>query len=137
MKAVLRYLPTIIVLMVILYGTLASHPVMADDLPPIPYLDKLIHAVMMGGLLGAFVFDWQRAHRCTHIPKSLLWRAWICVALFSVADEIAQGALKNGRSSDPIDFVADLFGAFCAIYLAPPAVRYVLGLKNSTPPHRK
>ena len=130
MKTLMRYIPTIIVICVILYGTLASHPVMADESPPIPYLDKLIHAVMMGGLLGAFVFDWQRAHRRIHIPISLLWRAWICVAIFSVADEIAQGALKNGRSSDPLDLVADLFGAFCAVYLAPPAVRYVLGLKK-------
>lgn len=128
MKKFLCYIPTIVVILVILYGTMASHPVMADDLPPIPYLDKLIHAIMMGGLLGAFVFDWQRAHRSKRIPKSLLWKALACVALFSVADEIAQGMLGNGRSSDPLDFVADIVGATCAVYLAPPAVRYVLGL---------
>ncbi len=130
MKTLSRYIPTIIVVLVILYGTLASHPVMADDLPPIPYLDKLIHAVMMGGLLGAFVFDWQRSHRNIRISKSLLWKAWICVALFSVADEIAQSSLDNGRSSEFLDLLADFFGAFCAIFLAPPAVRYVLRIKN-------
>lgn len=130
MKFIIRYIPTIIVIGVILYGTLASHPMMADDLPPIPHLDKLIHAVMMGGLLGAIVFDWQRAHRDLRVSKRLLWSVFFGVVLFSIGDECVQGALHNGRASDPFDLVADIVGALCAVYLAPPAVRTVLGISN-------
>lgn len=126
MKAVYYYIPTAIVVLIILYATLTAHPAMAEDLPPIPYIDKLIHATMMGGLLGAFAFDWQRANPTKRLTPSFIWAVFGCVFAFSVADELLQGALDNGRDADPYDLLADIVGALCAAYISPPVIRLVL-----------
>jgi len=52
--------PTALVVGVILYATLNSDPVGADRFPAIPHLDKLIHAIMFGGLFSAISFDRRR-----------------------------------------------------------------------------
>lgn len=123
------YWPTGLVLLVILYGTLASNPVGADELPPIPYLDKLIHAIMMGGLVGAIIFDWQRSHRNQRITSKFIIKVFLGVVCFSVADEIVQALCDNQRTGDPLDLLADIIGAGVAAFTAPPAVRKVLKLK--------
>lgn len=128
-KRLTSYLPTAIVVIIVLYATLVSHPVMVDEIPPIPHIDKVIHAVMMGGVLSAFAFDWQRAHPGRRLSPSLIWAIFGCVVAFSIADELVQGALGNGRSSDPYDLLADIVGALGAAYLAPPAIRKVLNNK--------
>lgn len=127
-KKLIYFIPTIIVIGVILYATLSSDPLGNSSLPPIPYLDKLIHAVMMGGLLGAFAFDWQRANPDKRLSPSFMWAVFGCVVAFSIADELLQAAADNGRTGDPYDFLADCIGAAVAVYLAPPAIRYVLRL---------
>ena len=57
-----HYWPTLIVVGVILFATLSSDPT-GDVSFEIPHLDKLIHAIMMGGLVGAIAFDYKRAER--------------------------------------------------------------------------
>lgn len=130
-KELFNYWPTAIVLCVILYGTLMPHPVGEETIPPIPYIDKLIHAVMMGGLLSAFAFDWQRSHPSEKLTPTFMWAVFGCVLSFSIFDEFLQGYLDNGRDADPWDFLADCVGAFVAVYLAPPAIRYCLRRKRN------
>ncbi len=116
-----------IVAAVILYGTLSSDPAGVEHLPMFPGADKLIHAVMFGGLAGALAFDWQRAHRGEIVSKKLM--AVFCAACIVAGglDEIAQGAMENGRAADVFDFVADIAGVAVAFFAAPPAVRRVIG----------
>lgn len=125
-KRAIYFLPTFVVVAIILYATLASHPAGADSLPHIPGIDKLIHAVMMGGLLGSFAFDWKRANPDKRLTPSFMWAVFICVVAFSIGDELLQGHLDNGRDADPYDFLADCIGALVAVYAAPPAIRSVL-----------
>lgn len=127
-KKFVYFIPTIIVIGVILYATLSSDPLGNSPLPPIPHLDKLIHAVMMGVLLSVFAFDWQRAYPEESLTTSFLWAVFGCVLAFSIADELLQGALDNGRSGDPYDFLADCIGAAIAVYLAPPIIKSILRL---------
>lgn len=116
-------------LAVVLYATLASDPMGADELPPIPYLDKLIHAVMMGGLLGAIAFDLQRRNCQRNVlTPATMWWLFAAVMAFSCIDEVAQGSMDMGRSYDPLDLVADAVGALVAVFAAPPAIRRVLRL---------
>lgn len=124
--------PTMIVVAAILYATLNSDPVGADDLPQIPHLDKLIHAIMFGGLFSAIMFDRMRSH-CSDSLAIRIMIAAVCVVCGAV-DEIAQNAADNGRSGDIYDFYADIAGIIVAFFAAPPAIRAVLRkAKNSEP----
>lgn len=115
---------------VIVYATLSSNPLPDTDMPDIPHLDKVIHAVMMGGLTGALAFDLQRRNRSKDILTfRLMATIWLGVAVLSVLDEICQTTLTDTRSGDPLDLVADLVGAAIAVFLAPPAIRCVLRFK--------
>ena len=79
-----------VVVAAILYATLNSDPVGADDLPQIPHLDKLIHAIMFGGLFSAIMFDRMRSH-CSDSLAIRIMIAAVCVVCGAV-DEIAQNA---------------------------------------------
>lgn len=129
-KKIVYFIPTIIVIGVILYATLSSDPLGNSSLPPIPHLDKLIHAVMMGGLLSVFAFDWQHAYPEKPLTPSFLWAVFGCVLAFSIGDELLQGAIDNGRSGDPYDFLADCIGAAVAVYLAPPIIKSILRVQR-------
>lgn len=129
-KKIVYYLPTFIVVCVILYGTLTGNPMGNTSLPAIPHIDKIIHAVMMGGLLATFAFDWQRANPDKVLTPSFLWAVFGCVLAFSIGDELLQGAIDNGRSGDPFDFLADCIGAAVAVYLAPPVIRSILRVRR-------
>lgn len=113
--------------MVILYATWLPPDDMPDDLPAFPYADKLIHAVMMGGLVGAVLFDTYRTMpRATrHISLRLIIAVTASVAAFSVVDEVVQGLLPIGRPSDPLDLVADWVGCAVAALTAPPVIKRV------------
>ncbi len=129
-RIILNFWPSIITLGVILYATLASDPLPDTNLTPIPHIDKAIHAVMMGGLVGAVAFDLQRRRRSRYIlTLRLMACIWLGVAIFSVLDEIAQATLTSARSGDPLDLAADLAGATAAVFLAPPAIRRVLRVR--------
>lgn len=119
------------VVAVILYATLAEHPVPDNDLPLIPHIDKLIHAIMMGGLTGALAFDYQRARRAASV---LTVRVMLTIAfgvlIFSAVDEILQSVLTAERSGDPLDLLADAVGILVAIPTAPPVIRRILHVNS-------
>lgn len=121
-----RFWPTAIVLAVILYATLTSDPIGADDIPPIPHIDKLIHAIMMGGLFSAIVFDLQRSHRSRRVSTRLMVTIALGVMAFGILDEIGQTMMANGRSGEIFDLGADWLGVWIAYFTAPPAIRKVL-----------
>ncbi len=125
-----KFWPTLLVLGFILYATLDSDPISIDEDLWFPNIDKLAHAIMMGGLASAIAFDMQRADRR---PSALSRRTMLticgCVILFGGCDEIAQGLMNNGRGCELLDFVADAVGCVCAMLLAPPAIRRVLKIR--------
>ncbi|MCM1032148.1 MAG: VanZ family protein [Odoribacter sp.] len=124
MKAVARFIsqwwPSLIVLAVIIYGTWVPKPIDPDNIPAIPGIDKIIHAIMMGGFTGSILFDFRRSGR-TLTRRPIVVTA-VAVALFSIADEVIQGLLPIGRPSDPLDLLADWGGILIAVFTAPPAV---------------
>lgn len=119
-----RYWPTLCVAAVILYATLSSDPLPDTELPPLPYLDKLVHAIMFGGLCGAWFFDIYRSGARLTVAKRLLVAA-ICVVLGGL-DELMQLALTDNRAADILDWGADILGVAVAYFAAPPAVRAVV-----------
>lgn len=124
LRFIRQWWPTAIVVCVILYATLNEDPVGADELPLIPHIDKLIHAVMFGGLFAALCFDYYRAGHALR-TRAMLCFAAACVCA-GILDEIAQTLMENGRSGEPADFAADCLGIAVAWFTAPPAIRRVL-----------
>lgn len=126
MESIRKYWPTALVVLVILYATWLPHPLPDSEIPPIPHIDKLIHAIMMGGLAAAIMFDWYRGTR-TRILSTRAIILFTAIAMgFSVIDEVVQGLLPIGRPSDPLDLIADWVGCIIAAFAAPPAIRSVL-----------
>lgn len=124
-----QFWPTLIVLTVILYGTLSSDPIGADSLPLFPHADKLIHAIMMGGLFSAIIFDIQRADRSRRVTIHTMLIVAIVIMIFGGLVEVLQMTMNSGRSAELLDLLADWLGVWIAYFTAPPAIRKVLGMK--------
>lgn len=120
------------VVAVIIYATWVPQPVDPDDIPPLPHIDKVIHAVMMGGLAGALLFDWHRMSPAKHLlTRRVMYAVIAAVVAFSVVDEVVQGLLPIGRPSDWLDLVADFFGGVIGALLGRPAVNAIYRKKIS------
>lgn len=108
--------PTLLVTATVLWLTLARHPLPeeASSIMLFEHADKIVHAVMMGGLAATALFDmWRRHHMLA--TRTILF-VCIAVAVFSCLDEWAQSL--TGRTSDIADAVADLTGIAIVTVLA-------------------
>jgi len=114
-----RWIATALVVLCILYLTLVPRPLPDNDID-IPGLDKVVHAVMFGGLAFVAVIDLARKrNRCYRRPTSRrLMLVSLSVALFGGAVEIAQEAMDMGRGGDIYDFLADVAGIVAGIFLS-------------------
>lgn len=125
-----KWWPSGICIAVILYATLASNPTPDVDMSFFPHIDKLIHAIMFGGVTGALAFDYERANRVA-LPmlrkKILVYAAFI--AIFAVADEIAQALFTETRAAEVWDAIADFSGIAIAVVMAPPVIMKVLRIR--------
>ncbi|HWR95232.1 MAG TPA: VanZ family protein [Arenimonas sp.] len=74
-----------------------------DEMPPIPHLDKLIHATGYAILASLAV--------CLFEKPGPRWRALLWVILLGGLIEIAQGLLPTGRMMEAADFAANTLGA--------------------------
>ena len=121
-----RWWPSALVIAFIVYATIFPDPAGVDKLPPIPYLDKLIHAIMFGGMAGALAFDYERAGQ-RQKPQPGVMAICCCIALaFGGAIELIQEAMHIGRAGDWLDFAADAVGCLVAYFSAPGAIAAVL-----------
>lgn len=127
-RKILEWLPawtlTGVCAVAIAWLTLAPQPLGDTDLPLFPGADKIVHAIMFGGLALCMMLDRQR--KCGW--KALSWRRGaVCALVSSVCGllvEWAQDAMGMGRSKDVWDLVADTAGAFAF------AIVYLLLQKN-------
>ena len=129
LKNICHYWSSMIVVAVIIYVTWIPRPIESEYLLQIPYVDKLIHAIMMGGLLGALLFDYQRQNKTRALTAKRVLEFAICVAAFGVFNEIIQGTLPIERSFDLSDILANWLGTLVAYFIAPPAIKFVLHIK--------
>lgn len=108
------HLPWILVLALILYLTLAPHPLGDEELPLFPGADKMAHFLMFGTLTGAFIFDRRRFDRQLTLRKALI--VALCSALTGIVVELMQNYMDLGRTgNDPLDALANTLGAFSAV----------------------
>lgn len=128
---------TIVVSLAILYLTLVPQP-LPDDTPKLfPGADKVVHALMFGGLTFVILLDRQR--RANYKPnkgdstysegiksdggegkeniwqplsKSFVWIVATVSALAGIVIECLQWAMGLGRGFDVADIFADVTGSF-------------------------
>lgn len=112
------FLFTIICLLAILWLTIAPHPIGDNELELFPGADKIVHAIMFGGLTWCMLLDIQRRRW----QKLRLSQYILAIALSTLAGFITewlQYLTDLGRSYDPLDLCADATGAilFALLYL--------------------
>lgn len=126
-----RYSFTLIILVAILWLTLAPQPFGDEEIPLFPGADKLIHAIMFAVLAGAEMFDWTRSHGWRIISWSEGFVMALISAVIGIVIEFVQLGMSMGRSFEWLDMVSDFEGAILALLLwkwIEPAV-----VKNNTP----
>jgi len=108
----LRYGPAVVMTLLIpVLSLLPAHffaPVSAP-LPPLPGLDKLIHAMLYAALTAAYLHALAPARR-SNLTAFLLIAA--SATLYGVAMEVCQSLFTDSRTLDPLDALANLSGAF-------------------------
>lgn len=115
---------TIVVSLAILYLTLVPQP-LPDDTPKLfPGADKVVHALMFGGLTFVILLDRQRRANChpnkgdswntfwQPLSKSFVWTVAAFSALVGIVIECLQWVMGLGRGFEVADIVADTIGSF-------------------------
>lgn len=115
LKRMLEALPswilTIVVTLAILYLTLWPDP-LPDDTPQLfPGADKVVHALMFGGLTLVLLIDRQRGIRWRPLGKRFVWSVALASAVFGAVIECLQWAMGLGRGFEIADIIADTVGS--------------------------
>lgn len=116
---------TVVVSLAILYLTLVPRPLPEVDLPLFPGVDKLVHAIMFGGLAGAIVLDWSRWRGVALSARYLIVAALVSTLAGGLI-ELLQLVMAMGRGCELWDFVADGVGAFLGAWVARPVARWLI-----------
>ena len=79
----------------------------------IPYMDKIVHVCMYGGLSTTLWIEYLIHHRFL-APKRVVAGAIVCPALMSGCIEMLQATCTDTRSGDWLDFAANCTGIILA-----------------------
>lgn len=109
-----RWLLSTVCLTAVLYLTLAPQPLPDTDMSLWEHSDKIVHALMFGGLCFCLGLDIWRTRRGP-LPYRLLLATG--VGLFGGVIELLQDAMNMGRGGDWADFASDCVGSLLAIFL--------------------
>lgn len=122
---------TVIVFVAILYLTLMPDPLPDNDIELFPHADKVVHAIMFGGMYFVVYFDRYRQVLRRGGEGSVSRRFTMTVALSVVAFggiiELIQSAMGAGRSADWLDFAADTAGVILSMSVSPWVTQRLLG----------
>lgn len=107
---------TTVCLAAILYLTLVPEPLPEDTPRLFPGADKVVHAIMFGGLTYCFLVDYKRKRGLSgrHLSlRATLFGIAVSIAVGG-AIEITQSEMQMGRSGDVVDLLFDGLGAIVA-----------------------
>lgn len=114
-----RWSYTALVVVGILLLTLVPQPLPDMDVPLWEHTDKVVHALMFGGLAFVIAFDYAREKGIRSLtPGMSVVCAGVSIA-FGGTIEVVQDLMGLGRSADILDFFADSVGAIIAGLIAP------------------
>lgn len=123
-----KYPLSLAVIATVIYLSFFRPP--STDLDKIPYIDKVAHVCMYGGLSGMLWLEFLRNHR----RRMVLWHAWVgavaCPILFSGTIELLQEYATTYRGGDWLDFLANTTGVLLATAFAWYVLRAWIVAKN-------
>ena len=123
MRIVRPWIATTLVVVAILYLTLWPDPVPDTGITLFEGVDKVVHAIMFGGLTLTLIFDSTLSEKGARPSWCLtLWFALIST-IFGAAIEFMQRAMGLGRAFSWWDIVADAVVALVAVCLGAIAVK--------------
>lgn len=109
-----RYPISLFIVAIISYLSFFTPP--KTDLNEIPYIDKLVHICMYGGLSTVLWIEYLLHHERLN-KRHLLFGAILCPVVMSGCVEILQATCTDTRSGDWIDFAANCTGVAIASIL--------------------
>lgn len=125
LKKLINSLPTgtitIAVTAAVLYLTLDPNPLPDNHIHLFPGADKVVHGIMMTGIVWAATIDRARycaRHKKSNPPKAPLTLYLVATILFGGLIELLQLAMDMGRGAEWTDFAADSIGAFAAYIIS-------------------
>lgn len=110
---------SIITIIVIWYLSFFTPP--QTELNNVPFIDKIVHICMYGGLTMVIWFEYLRLHKFI-VWKKLITGGIILPIFMSGCIELLQAACTDNRSGDWLDFLANSLG----VGLALPVSYYIL-----------
>lgn len=99
-----------------------------DDMPQVelfPHFDKIVHAIMFGGLAATLIWDILRGRGKHRTVAVWLWAA-VSATAFGGIVEVLQDMMGLGRSGDEMDLLADMAGAFILSAISIPVIKNLL-----------
>lgn len=79
-----------------------------DDMPSIPFLDKIVHIIIFGSCAFSLYFDYITKKSLAQPMRKVLWFT-LALLLFGALVEVLQGKYLH-RTASIDDFLADLVG---------------------------
>ena len=113
-KAIPAGIPTVLVVALIAYLSLAPNPFDINKLPLFPGADKLEHIVMYFGATTIFLLDYAKKRLPHHTKTNLELAITAGAMVFGFVMEIMQLIMRMGRSYDMLDVVSNCLGAAIA-----------------------
>ena len=86
-----------------------------ESIPALPYIDKILHFVAYA-ILGVLFFRAFRTQRFKENINLVIMLSIISSSLYGMSDEIHQYFVPY-RDADIMDFLADVTGSICGVYL--------------------
>ena len=114
MRRVPHWLLSVVCLALVLWLTLAPHPMGDTEIPLFEGADKIGHGLMFFALTVSMLFDAQRARGWRALPLPLVALVAFIGMGMGIGIEFIQRAMDVGRSWEFLDMVADSFGAIAA-----------------------
>lgn len=109
-----NYPISLFIVAIISYLSFFSPP--KTDLNEVPYLDKVVHVCMYGGLSTLLWIEYLLRHRTLDM-RHLVVGAIISPIVMSGGIEILQATCTSTRSGDWLDFIANCTGVLIASLL--------------------
>lgn len=86
-----------------------------ENIPSLPYIDKLIHFAVYA-ILGVLFFRAFRTQRFKENINLVVILSIISSSLYGMSDEVHQYFAAH-RDADIMDFLADVAGSICGVYV--------------------
>ena len=111
-KFIYYWLPVLLYCLLIFIQSSYPSP---ENIPSLPYIDKILHFVAHA-ILGVLFFRAFRTQRFKENINLVIVLSILSSSLFGFSDEVHQYFVPY-RNVDIMDFFADVMGSICGVYL--------------------